>query len=274
MAKNSTNEYVPVALKPASEAGSKTTFTMKSKEKEEEEDYNAEEVLKSLQRAQNLCKAVKESLSEEDMDIKKKFESKKQQRYMYAAADRGEIPEEVVEEFSDKTKDFKKLPEKVKKSHDGLSPYTQGEPIIDEHVSADSSANRSQLYVTPGNSDPREWAGTAAREVDPLDPFYEIKKALRSISILGLSRRERLNVAYRAGVLAGENKPFRSEPVDLSGKLNVGVSENELRPGHEPPVVPVRRVETPPQHTAVEWDEPTYRTEQGGPQEAKPFWRR
>ncbi len=50
--------------------------------------------------------------------VDKAFQSKAQQKFMYAAEERGEIPKKTVEEFSDKTKDFSKLPEHVKKGDD------------------------------------------------------------------------------------------------------------------------------------------------------------
>ena len=50
---------------------------------------------------------------DDDEEIEKKFKSKDQQKYMHAAAERGEIPKKVVEEFADKTKDYSKLPEDV-----------------------------------------------------------------------------------------------------------------------------------------------------------------
>jgi hypothetical protein len=43
------------------------------------------------------------------------FRSRAQQKYMFAAADRGELPKKVAEEFAHKTKNFKKLPERVAK---------------------------------------------------------------------------------------------------------------------------------------------------------------
>ena len=43
------------------------------------------------------------------------FKSGAQQKYMFAAAKRGEIPQKTVQEFADKTKNFKQLPEHVKK---------------------------------------------------------------------------------------------------------------------------------------------------------------
>ncbi len=50
------------------------------------------------------------------LDIQKKFKSDAQRRYMYAAADRGTISRQTVEEFSDKTPKGVDLPERVKKN--------------------------------------------------------------------------------------------------------------------------------------------------------------
>lgn len=43
------------------------------------------------------------------------YKSRAQQRYMHAAAARGEISKETVEEFDHATKDFSKLPERAER---------------------------------------------------------------------------------------------------------------------------------------------------------------
>jgi hypothetical protein len=190
------------------------------------EDKAKKDMKKSFSRANTLIKSMKEScedkedsIDEEDMDIKKKFESKKQQKYMYAAAERGDIPKKVVEEFSDKTKDFSKLPE-TKKS------------------------------------------------------ISNIVKALKASAIAGLSRRERLNAAYQAGMVVGRNKYFEVEPISLSDSLEIGISEDKLRPDYEPPVVPIRRIETSFAIPPKKCGDHIYRIAKAGPQESKPYWRR
>jgi hypothetical protein len=55
------------------------------------------------------------SIDEKDMDLKKRFKSEAQRKHMHAAADRGELSRDVVEEFSDKTPKDADLPERVKK---------------------------------------------------------------------------------------------------------------------------------------------------------------
>jgi hypothetical protein len=45
------------------------------------------------------------------------FKSKDQQKFMFAAAERGEIPKKTVMEFAHATKNIKKLPEHIKKAY-------------------------------------------------------------------------------------------------------------------------------------------------------------
>lgn len=63
---------------------------------------------------EGLVSSTEDDDNEEELE--KKYDSKAQQRYMHSAAERGDISEDTVEEFDEKTKDFSKLPEKVKKS--------------------------------------------------------------------------------------------------------------------------------------------------------------
>jgi hypothetical protein len=52
------------------------------------------------------------------------FKSKAQQKYMNAAATRGEIEQSVVDEFNDASRGkTKKLPEKVKPKKNGLKTW-------------------------------------------------------------------------------------------------------------------------------------------------------
>ena len=67
--------------------------------------------------------APKKVIDPEQFDLKKenvqkKFTSDAQRKYMHSAADRGDIPKKVVEEFQSKTPKGADLPEKVKKSED------------------------------------------------------------------------------------------------------------------------------------------------------------
>jgi len=180
-----------------------------------------------------LGAAGKKSLdaNEEDKpeDIKKKFKSKAQQKYMYAAEERGDIPKKVVEEFSDKTskKDYKKMPNRVKKAQDDLSPS-----------------------------------------------LPEVVKALKAAAILGLTRRQRMDTAYRLGLAQGvhtHKTPFATE--DLSNTpINIGISKEQTRPSYEPPVVPIRRIDNNPGYIAPKpCGDHEYKTSPTGPAETKPI---
>lgn len=70
-----------------------------------------------------------------------------------------------------------------------------------------------------------------------------IHKALRAIAVSHMTRRQRMDAAYQLGVARGRQAPRSdTEPAKLTN-LNVGTART--RPTHEPPVVPVRRVEVP-----------------------------
>lgn len=107
------------------------------------------------------------------------------------------------------------------------------------------------------------------------EPVSILAKALKAIAVIGLSRRARMDAAYNVGVGRGKQatNPFATE--DLSGEeLNIGVSKEQLRPAHEPPVVPVRRVDTPSEIAPKPCSDHTYTTPDNGTAPAKPFWRR
>jgi hypothetical protein len=106
-------------------------------------------------------------------------------------------------------------------------------------------------------------------------PVSVLAKALKALAVIGLSRRARMDAAYTVGVGRGKQvvSPFATE--DLSGQdLSIGVPKEQLRPAHEPPVVPVRRVETPSEIAPKPCSDHTYATPDNGTAPAKPFWRR
>lgn len=107
------------------------------------------------------------------------------------------------------------------------------------------------------------------------EPVSVLAKALKAIAVIGLSRRARMDAAYNVGVGRGKEatNPFATE--DLSGEeLNIGVPKEQLRPAHEPPVVPVRRVDTPSEIAPKPCGDHTYKTPDNGTAPVKPFWRR
>ena len=59
------------------------------------------------------------------------FKSQAQRRYMYAAAERGDVPKSVVDEFEEKTPKNKKLPKKVKKAESVIQAKSFVEELIE-----------------------------------------------------------------------------------------------------------------------------------------------
>lgn len=106
-----------------------------------------------------------------------------------------------------------------------------------------SSSNEEAL-------DLKKEASASANEDESVDKsledFEQIVKALKAAAIAGLSRQERLNAVYRLGMAQGRQKPLETEAVVIpADQLNVGIDKGQLRPSYEPPVVPLRAVETP-----------------------------
>jgi hypothetical protein len=198
--------FKPVALKPGSEesrmnmdkARLNDTQTPDDQEEDQEKGFGKstrDKAIEVLQKAQA-------ALDPEEMDLKKKFKSKKQVKYMHAAAGRGEVPKKVLKEFKEKTpkKAYAKLPE-------------DATPDDDKKVKKSNNIEH-----------------------------IDLNKALRAIAAAGLSKRARLDAAYQLGQAVGRTRPIKSsEPVNVH--LNVGTTR--ARSEHEPPVVPIRRVETP-----------------------------
>lgn len=234
--------FTPQDLKPGGEETNKARMVDTDPLDEDEEDTEKS----ILGGATMYLQLVQKSLNEEKMDLKKDededdaekgYKSKKQQRYMHAAASRGDVPKKVVDEFDEKTKDYSKLPEDA----------------------------------TPDS-----------------EKSVDVNKALRAITVAGLTRRQRLDAAYQLGRAQGQKhrKPA-AEPAQISHEaLNIGTTR--VRPQHEPPVVPVRRVETPPAnlqpgaemescvvHGYVhKSDSPCPMCKAAGIGEAGPIWRR
>lgn len=191
---------------------------------------------------------------EKKMDLKKKFKSKDQRAYMHAAADRGEISEDVVDEFEEKTPEDADLPKDVD------TKKSLSEAMAHLEAATKSLKNRPDPVEVPA---------------DPVDDGVLVK-ALKAAAASGLSRRERLNMAYRAGIHYGRksNTPFNEEPVVLDhSSLNLEVAK--ARPLHEPPAAPVHRVPTPNPMAGRPYEKaPEYVRPSTHDQEAKPIWRR
>lgn len=54
------------------------------------------------------------------------YKSRSQQRYMHAAAARGDVPQSVVDEFDRATKDYSKLPERAPKKRRKKTAFERG----------------------------------------------------------------------------------------------------------------------------------------------------
>jgi hypothetical protein len=127
---------------------------------------------------------------------------------------------------------------------------------------------------------------TTEKSLSPLGISENLTKALRAITVAGMTRRERLDAAYQLGVSQGRHVPHTTqEPVQLTD-LNIGTTR--VRPQYEPPVVPVRHVEAPQAMTRPgadtasctvhgyvhKSDNPCPICEQARGHEATPFWSR
>jgi hypothetical protein len=108
----------------------------------------------------------------------------------------------------------------------------------------------------------------------PAKKLSNVAKALKAAAIIGLTRRQRMDTAYRLGVAEGmqaQKTPFATE--DLSETpIKIGISEEQTRPSYEPPVVPVRKVNNNPGYIAPKpCGDHEYKTTTTGPSEAKPI---
>lgn len=144
------------------------------------------------------------------------FESEAQRKYMYAAADRGDVPKKVVEEFSAATPKGKKLPEHKKEK---------------SMSKAKEEATRSLNKLNEDLDD------QFFKNTDCDSDKEEVEKGLKASVVNSLARRERLATAiaqyddgsvdsYKAGIA-------QPQPA-------IGVSR--ASEGFEPPVVPVRAI--------------------------------
>ena len=113
-------------------------------------------------------------------------------------------------------------------------------------------------------------------DMEKSEGMQSLAKALKALAVLGLSRRARMDVAYKLGVAEGTKAPevpFATE--DLSNTpTDIGVPKEQLRPDYEPPVVPVRRVETPGYIAPKPCGDHEYKAPDTSTTPAKPFWRR
>ena len=114
-----------------------------------------------------------------------------------------------------------------------------------------------------------------------------VEKALSSILASSLSRRARMDVAFKLGEAAGnvQSTGFVTEPAVVT-TLDIGTTRT--RPMHEPPVVPIRHVDAPAAVTKADnmadcsgcgyvyksTNCPRCEQAHSSPGEAGPLWRR
>lgn len=160
------------------------------------------------------------------------------------------------------------------------SPLTKGDDkkeLVDEHK------RLVRVLESPSHEDDKDEAKIQAKELKEMKADMEksegmqsLAKALKALAVLGLSRRARMDVAYKLGVAEGTKSPavpFATE--DLSQTpTDIGITKEQLRPSYEPPVVPVRRVETPGHIAPKPCGDHEYKTPDTSTTPAKPFWRR
>ena len=96
-----------------------------------------------------------------------------------------------------------------------------------------------------------------------LQRVQDLAKALKASAVIGLGRRARAEAAV------AQNPTLPVFGGEIVSPRDIGVGYT--RPLHEPPVVPVRRVETPNPVPARKCEDHVYRTRETGPQEAKPI---
>lgn len=141
-----------------------------------------------------------------------------------------------------------------------------------------SDTGSKTTYANKACSD-KEEDDKAIKEMDndikkSLSAAQDVAKALKAAAVAGLGRRQRIAEAVASPTPTTAN-PLVVEPVSLAHEdLNIGMNKAHSRPFHEPPPVPVRKVETPRAIPPRECGDHAYKVKEVGPQEAGVFWRR
>ena len=248
-------EFKPVKLKPLSETGSKTTYTVKSKNSEKLKGGKADNRPDTDFDPEQLKIGIKvESEHTKDRKIAK------------------EVAKDHLSEIPDYYKRLKGMEDTAKKEiSKSLGRANDLIKAMKESLKEeDMDLKKTKIEVEVEDDEDEEKEVKKGNE-----HLGSLLKALKASAIAGLSRRQRLDVAYRAGVAAGREKPspFYTEPATLQTP-GIGIDEAHVRPDYEPPTVPVRKVETPFTIPPKKCGDHTYSTAKAGPAESKPFWRR
>jgi len=231
--------------KPLGEVGSKTTYTIKSDNKEQmfggkgdfrpDTDFDAEQLRAGIKVEMEHTK---------DRDKAK------------------EIAKDHLSESKDYYRKLKTMEDKLEDTNKSL----QRANSLVKALKTDCEDKKPSLS--------EEEMDLEKDEDKPAKKLGKVAKALKAAAILGLTRRQRLDTAYRLGLAQGvkaPNTPFATE--DLSQTpVKIGITEEQTRPSYEPPVVPVRRVDNNPGYIAPKpCGDHEYKTTTTGPSEAKPI---
>lgn len=250
MPKSKPGEYKPVVLRPLSKVGSKTkiTNTGMSKSKDEIPGGKGDNRPDSDFDPKQLKAGVKIELEHTNDKDKAK-----------------EIAKDHLTESKDYYEKLIVMERKLEKSED----ESQGE-LIKEHK------RLVHVLKTPSHKDDKQEAKKQGKELKNLESgkeykpvnkslqkIHDVTKALMASAASSLARRARAEAAVAENPARPE---FRAEVAEVR---DIGVGYT--RPLHEPPVVPIRRVETPNPVPARKCEDHTYRTYETGPQEAKPI---
>lgn len=237
MPKPNSRPLKPVALKPASKVGSKTTFTNKGMVQDSgpnvpTPDKEHEELVEHYVRRDRA--AMKNNTPKEEL-VGGKADNR---------------PD------SDFDSEQLKIGTKVEFEHTG--DKDKAKEIAKDHL-AESPDYYRELSEMEEELEEKKERKTMNKSFERVSV---IAKALRAAAAASLSRRARAD-ASSGHPTSGDRT---GEPVEVA---DIGVSYT--RPLHEPPVVPVRRVDTPNPIPARPCGDHVYKTAQTGPQEAKPI---
>ena len=242
-------EYKPIALKPLSEEGSKEKYSNVGKSASGEK----------------LKGGKADNKPDEDFDKEQLAAGIKVEREHTSDPDKAkEVAKDHLTEIPDYYKRLKVMESKADKE------VKKSLERADSLVKALKESLSEEDMDLKKNDDEEEEEEKTEKSFGPLDL---IVKALKASAIIGLSRRQRLNAAYRAGVLEGSKSPLYTEIASLE-TANLGLEPKHVRPDYEPPAVPVRRVETPFEIPPKKCGDHTYKSAEAGPTESKPFWSR
>ncbi len=225
------------------------------------------------------------SLSEEKMDLKKQNMAESYEADEMKSTNKGDWPDPMATEEDEKTeKGDWPDPMSVEKK------FRSKDQVAYMHAAAERGEVPKKVLKefkekTPKSAYKKLPKDLPDKSIAKSLGEIDLEKALRAIAVAGMSRRARMDAAFQLGQAIGRTRPaFKTE----AARIDVNVGTDRTRPTHEPPVVPLRRVDAPlatqpPQanhescvvHGYVhKSDAPCPLCEQAAVAEAGPLWRR